>query len=136
VEVALAQRLGRAATVVEVADALGRETSWTADLLAHQAPASLEGLDVAARDRLAAVTEARLGPADQEVIREMLWRLDDLGRRVLELRMGFLGGEPQTYADTARTLGVTVNRVRRAEARALETLRSICPQQAAAYLSA
>ena len=60
VEVALAQRLGRAPTVGEVADALGREADWTAGLLAHQAPASLDGLDVADRDRLAAVGEARL----------------------------------------------------------------------------
>jgi RNA polymerase primary sigma factor/RNA polymerase nonessential primary-like sigma factor len=136
VEVALAQRLGRTPTVGEVADALGRDTSWTAGLLAHQAPTSLDGLDVAARSRLAAAAEARLARADQEVIRELLWRLDDLGRRVLELRMGFHTGEPQSYADAARTLGITVNRVRRTEARALETLRGICPQQAAAYLSA
>ena len=134
-EVALAQRLGRAPTVGEVADALGRDADWTASLLAHQPPASLDGLDVAARDRLATAVEAGLARTEQEVIRELLWRLDDLARRVLELRMGF-GGEPQSYADAARTLGITVNRVRRTEARALETLRGICPQQAAAYLSA
>ena len=135
VEVGLAQRLGRPATVVEVADALGRDAGWTAGLLAHQAPSSLDGLDVADRDRLAAVGEARLAGLEQEVIREMLWQLDDLGRRVLELRMGF-GGEPLSYAEAARTMGITVNRVRRTEARALERLRGICPQQAAAYLSA
>ena len=136
VEVALAQRLGRAPSVGEVADALGREADWTAGLLAHQAPASLDGLDLADRERLAAVGEARLVVSEQEAIREMLWRLDDLGHRVLELRMGFGIGEPLSYADAARTLGISVNRVRRTEARALETLRGICPQQAAAYLSA
>jgi RNA polymerase primary sigma factor len=135
-EVALAQRLGRAPTVAEVAAALGRDADWTAGLLAHQAPASLDGLDVADRDRLAAAVDKRLAQTEQVVIRELLWRLNDLGRRVLELRMGFCGGEPRSYADTARTLGITVNRVRRTEARALETLRGICPQQAAAYLSA
>ena len=135
VEGALAQRLGRAPTVAEVAEALGRDAGWTAGLLAHQAPASLDGLDVADRERLATVGEA---PAvlEPEAIREMLWRLDDLGRRVLELRMGFGGGEPLSYADVARTLGVSVNRVRRTEARALERLRGICPQQAAAFLRA
>jgi RNA polymerase primary sigma factor len=136
VEIALAQQLGRAPTVVEVADALGRDPGWTAGLLAHQAPASLDELDVADRDRLTTAGEARLVRAEQEVVREMLWRLDDLGRRVLELRMGFGGGGPLSYADVARTLGVSVNRVRRTEARALERLRGICPQQAAAYLSA
>ena len=136
VEVALAQRLGRAPTVDEVADALGRDADWTAGLLAHQAPASLDGLDVADRDRQTMAGEARLASRDREAIREMLWRLDDLGRRVLELRMGFGGGEPLSYADVARTLGISVNRVRRTEARAVERLRGICPQQAAAYLSA
>ena len=136
VEVELAQRLGRLPTVVEVADALGRDVDWTAGLLAHQVPASLDGLDVAERDRLTTAGELRLVRAEQEVVREMLWQLDDLGRRVLELRMGFGGGEPLSYADAARTLGITVNRVRRTEARALERLRGICPQQAAAYLSA
>ena len=136
VEVALAQRLGRAPTVDEVADALGRDADWTAGLLAHQAPASLDGLDVADRDRQTMAGEARLASRDREAIREMLWRLDDLGRRVLELRMGFGGGEPLSYADVARILGISVNRVRRTEARAVERLRGICPQQAAAYLSA
>jgi RNA polymerase primary sigma factor len=136
VEVALAQRLGRAPTVDEVADALGRDADWTAGLLAHQAPASLDGLDVADRDRLTMAGEARLASRDLEAIREMLWRLDDLGRRVLELRMGFGGGEPLSYADVARTLGISVNRVRRTEERAVERLRGICPQQAGAYLSA
>ena len=135
-EVGLAQRLGRPPTVAEVADALGRKADWTAELLAHQPPSSLEGLEVADRDRLAAVGGSGLVGAEQEVVRELLWRLDDLGRRVLELRMGFGGNEPLSYADTARTLGISVNRVRRAEARALERLRGICPQQAAAYLSA
>jgi RNA polymerase primary sigma factor len=135
VEVGLAQRLGRPPTVAEVADALGRDAGWTAQLLAHQAPSSLEGVDVADRDR-AGAGDIRLAGGDEEVIGEMLWQLDDLGRRVLELRMGFGGGEPLSYADAARTLGITVNRVRRTEARALERLRGICPQQAAAYLSA
>ena len=136
VEVALAQRLGRAPTVAEVANALGRDADWTAGLLAHQAPSSLDGLDVADRERLAVGGDPPPVASEQELVREMLWRLDDLGRRVLELRMGFGGEEPLSYADAARTLGVSVNRVRRTEARALERLRGICPQQAAAFLRA
>ena len=134
-EVELAQTLGRAPTVAEVAEALGRDTAWTAGLLAHQAPGSLDALDDSALQRLAAPAEAYADPDDQSGLRDLLWRLDEFGRRVLELRMGF-GGEPRSYAETARTLGVTVNRVRRAEARALESLRGLCPQQALAHLSA
>ena len=134
-EVELAQTLGRAPTVAEVADALGRDTSWTAGLLAHQAPGSLDQLDDSALQGLAAPAEAYTVADDQGGLRDLLWRLDEFGRRVLELRMGFVG-EPHSYAEIARTLGVTVNRVRRAEARALEALRGLCPQQARAHLSA
>lgn len=130
-EVELAQVLGRPPTVGEVAEALGRDTGWTAGLLAHQAPTSLERVE---HDRLVA-PEAHTGAADVAGVRDLLWRLDDLGRRVLELRMGFVG-DPRSYAEVARMLGVTVNRVRRTEARALETLRGLCPQQALAHLSA
>ena len=134
-EVELSQTLGRTATVSEVAEALGRNQEWTATLLAHQAPASLDGLPPADRDRLAAPAEAHATPADN-LVRDLLWRLDELARRVLELRLGFVEGVPRSYADTARALGISVNRARRIEARALETLRGICPQQASAHLSA
>ena len=53
----------------------------------------------------------------------------EVEQKVLELRLGF-GGEPLSYADVARTLGVTGNRVRRAERRALDRLRDVCPQGA------
>jgi RNA polymerase primary sigma factor len=135
-EAELTQTLGRTPTVSEVAEALGRNQEWTASLLAHQAPASLDGLPPSERDRFAAPAEGYAAPADHTTVRDLLWRLDELARRVLELRLGFVGGEPRSYADAARVLGISVNRVRRTEARALEALRAICPQQASAYLSA
>jgi RNA polymerase primary sigma factor len=135
-EAQLTQTLGRAPTVGEVAEALGRDQAWTATLLAHQAPASLDGLPPAERDRLAAPGELHAAPADHSTVPDLLWRLDELARRVLELRLGFVGSEPRSYAETARSLGISVNRVRRIEARALETLRGICPQQESAHLSA
>ena len=45
VEAELAQSLGRNPTLAEVAAALGRTQSWTADLLAHQRPSSIDELD-------------------------------------------------------------------------------------------
>ena len=65
-----------------------------------------------------------------------LGRLEDLDRQVLELRLGFADGEPRSFAHTARVLSISASRVRRLEARALETLRGVCPQQASAHLSA
>ena len=44
-EAELTQSLGRAPTLGELADALGRSVDWTAGLLAHQRPRSLELVD-------------------------------------------------------------------------------------------
>lgn len=134
VEVDLSQHFGRVATVTEVADALGRSETWTAGLLAHQAPQSLESLDPAALDRLHGRDEFDAVLSHQLQIEDLLDRLGALDRQVLELRLGLAGGEPCSYAETARRLAITVTRVRRTEARALETLRGICPQQASVHL--
>lgn len=133
-EVELSQRLGRPPTVEEMADALGRSESWTAGLLAHQRPRSLDLIDAETLDRLQAGDELDDVLADRQSTRELLLRLNDLDRRVVELRLGFTTGRPLSYVDTARTLQISATRVRRMEARALETLRGLCPQQASALL--
>jgi RNA polymerase primary sigma factor len=133
-EVALSQGLGRPPTVEEMADALGRSESWTAGLLAHQRPRSLDLIDAETLDRLQAGDELDGVLADRQSVRELLLRLNDLDRRVVELRLGFTTGKPLSYVDTARALQISVTRVRRMEARALETLRGWCPQQASALL--
>jgi RNA polymerase primary sigma factor/RNA polymerase nonessential primary-like sigma factor len=133
-EAELSQGLGRPPTVEELAHALGRSESWTAGLLAHQRPRSLELVDGPALDRLQAHDDFDEVLADPLPIRELLLRLDDLDRRVLEFRLGFADGAPRSYAETARLLQISVTRVRRTEARALETLRGLCPQQASAQL--
>ena len=133
-EVELSQGLGRSPTIEELAHALGRSESWTAGLLAHQRPRSLELVDGPAIDRLRADDDLDEVLADPLPIRELLLRLDDLDRQVLKFRLGFADGLPKSYAETARLLQISVTRVRRIEARALETLRGWCPQQASAQL--
>jgi RNA polymerase primary sigma factor/RNA polymerase nonessential primary-like sigma factor len=133
-EAELSQGLGRPPTVGELAHALGRSESWTAGLLAHQRPRSLELVDGTTLDRLQAHDQLDEVLVDPLPIRELLLRLDDLDRRVLEFRLGFADGAPRSYAETARILQISVTRVRRIEARALETLRGLCPQQASAQL--
>jgi len=133
-EAELSQGLGRPPTVGERAQALGRSESWTAGLLAHQRPRSLELVDGTTLDRLQAHDQLDEVLVDPLPIRELLLRLDDLDRRVLEFRLGFADGAPRSYAETARMLQISVTRVRRIEARALETLRGLCPQQASAQL--
>jgi RNA polymerase primary sigma factor len=133
-EAELTQRLGRAPTLQEMADALGRSEDWTAGLLAHQRPRSLELVDDSTLDRLHAREELDSVLAEPVPVRELLLRLDDLDRRVLELRLGFDDGEPRSFAHTARVLQISETRVRRIEARALDTLRGFCPWQASAQL--
>ena len=133
VEGELAQRLGRTPSVAEVAAALGKSEDWTADLLAHQRPQSLDLLDGPALDRLRADDDPD-GLGDDLPVRDLLRRLDPLARQVLELRLGFTEVEPCSFAETARRLSVSVTKVRRVQERALEQLRAICPQQASARL--
>jgi RNA polymerase primary sigma factor/RNA polymerase nonessential primary-like sigma factor len=134
IEAELTQNLGRAPTLRELADALGRSEDWTAGLLSHQRPRSLELVDGTTLERLQARDELDAVLAEPLPVRELLLRLGDLDRRVLELRLGFADGEPRSFAQTARALHISVTRVRRIEARALETLREYCPQQASAQL--
>jgi RNA polymerase primary sigma factor len=133
-EAELTQSLGRAPTLNELAVALGRSEDWTAGLLSHQRPRSLELVEGATLERLHARDELDAALAEPVEMRELLFRLDELDRRVLELRLGFADGETRTYADTARMLDISVTRARRIEARALEELRAFCPQQASAQL--
>jgi RNA polymerase primary sigma factor len=133
-EAELVQSLGREPTVGELAEVLGRSESWTAGLLAHQRPQAMELVDGEILDLVQAADELEAVLHDGRPGRELLGRLDELGRAVLELRLGFADGQPRSFASVARTLGITVSRVRRVEERALETLRGICPQQASAHL--
>ncbi len=134
VESELAQDLGRRATVAEVAAALGRSESWTADLLAHQRPRSIEQLDGPLLDDLAATDDFETMLGEQFSVRDLLTHLEDRSRQVLEWRLGFVDGQPRSFAHTARMLQLSVNRVRRIEQQALEQLRAICPQQASVLL--
>jgi RNA polymerase sigma factor (sigma-70 family) len=133
-EAELTQSLGRSPTLNELAAALGRSENWTAGLLSHQRPRSLELVEGATLERLQARDELDVALAEPLETRELLFRLDELDRRVLELRLGFADGETKTYADTARILDISVTRARRIEARALEKLRAFCPHQASAQL--
>lgn len=133
-EAELTQSLGRPPTLNELAVALGRTEDWTAGLLSHQRPRSLQLVEGATLERLHAHDELDAALAEPVELRELLFRLDELDRRVLELRLGFADGEAKTYADTARILDISVTRARRIEARALEKLRAFCPQQASAQL--
>ena len=133
-EAELAQVLGRLPTTGELAEDLGKGEEWTSRLINYQRPQSLSALDL---DLVPGSVEQSSGmtKVDREALgAELLRRLDEVDRRVLEFRLGFADGEPHSYAETARSLQMTTTQVRRRERRALEQLRGICPQSAAAHL--
>jgi RNA polymerase primary sigma factor len=61
-------------------------------------------------------------------LREALDRLEPRLRDVLERRFGLTGGTPQTLEHIGRELGITRERVRQLETRALKELRQTAPE--------
>lgn len=131
VQAELAQQLGRVPTTGEVAAALGRGERWTATLLAHQAPTSLDGLLAVDGPQVVDAGAATVEVADQVAGPDVGVLLDELPgaeRQVLRLRLGFTDAGPCSLAETARRQGTTVARVRRLEERGLDRLRVLCPR--------
>jgi RNA polymerase primary sigma factor len=57
----------------------------------------------------------------------VLRRLPDIERRVLELRMGLVDGNPHKPGEVANRLGMTIPEVKRIETRAFERIREVGP---------
>jgi RNA polymerase primary sigma factor len=64
-----------------------------------------------------------------------LQTLDARARRVLDLRFGLSGSDPQTLQQIGEGLGITRERVRQIATRALDELRAVAPDLAH-YLTA
>lgn len=132
----LSQELGRDATMDELADEIGKRADWVTRLLSSGA---VSPMDTDQLGRLELIDEA--ASADFEAVfsdaipgREVLAGLDELRRRVIELRYGFTDGREHTLREIGHQLGLPISAVRRAELRALEELRSVYPQQARVHL--
>ncbi|MDQ7029242.1 MAG: RNA polymerase sigma factor RpoD [Ardenticatenia bacterium] len=74
--------------------------------------------------------ESQAGPVDEasrkllaEQLREFLAQLSDREREVLELRFGLKDGRPRTLEEVGQEFGVTRERIRQIEAKALRKLR-------------
>jgi RNA polymerase primary sigma factor len=72
----------------------------------------------------AVLAESRCGVE----LEEALDSLDDRMRRVVELRFGLNGHFPQTLEEVGNVFGVTRERVRQLESRALRELQSVAPE--------
>ena len=141
----LSQELGRTPTVGELAVAAELPEEEVKDLLCRaRQPVSLEtkvgdGEDTELLDLLAGEgagpEEMVAGECLRGDLRELLDQLPELQERVLRLRYGMEGEEPMSLTGIARTLGLSRDKTRNLERRALEQIRSRS-RELQAYLSA
>ena len=128
----LSAEIGRDPTPEEVAAAVGLAVDQLEELrAAERIPVSLEA-------RVGSDGETELGallPEDgpspfdelevelaEKSIRRALERLDERGRKVIELRFGIGGNEPLPLREVAKRMGLSAEGVRKLERRALRTL--------------
>jgi len=130
----LHQQLGRDPSVEEIAGELAIQPEKVREILQlSQEPVSLETPvgdedDTVLGDFIPDTrTRGPLDQASQELLREqfedILASLKPNERRVLEMRFGLLDGESRTLEEVARVFGVSRERVRQIEAKALRKLR-------------
>ena len=130
----LAQMYGREPTVEEVAQAAGLSPKRIGEILKlGQKPVSLQtpvGDDETFLSELIAnggridPVEAASGALLREHIEEALSHLEERERQVLRLRFGLEDGRPHTLEEIGQRLGVTRERIRQIELKALEKLKS------------
>jgi RNA polymerase primary sigma factor len=132
------QRLNREPLLSEIAAEAGLDWRRVAELLTYeQQPISLEtpvgeeqraGSERLEDDTKSAYPEATIAEhVQREEVRRALNSLDDRLRLVLQLRFGLAGQPPQSLVEVGRELGVTRERARQLEARALAKLRDLAP---------
>jgi RNA polymerase primary sigma factor len=133
----LAQKLSREPTIAELARETQQEEDRVRELLGFvEDPVSLE-TPVGDGERLYGdliEDEHSVAPDEKTAQRlrarelaSALGQLNPRMRRVLALRFGLDGESPQTLEEVGSGLGITRERVRQLEARALRELRSVAP---------
>ncbi|MCW5951881.1 MAG: sigma-70 family RNA polymerase sigma factor [Propionibacteriaceae bacterium] len=118
----LAQDLARTPELAEISEILGRDRAWTARLLRHRVPASLE--------ELAQLPPDPLSPYDRweddlihDRLRREIARLPGDQRQVIELRFGIADGRCHSYREIAARHELSSSSIRRIEQRGLAALR-------------
>ena len=133
----LAQKLNREPTEAELADESGLEVKRVRDLLELvEAPVSLETpvgdgeslyVDLIEDVNSHTPDEMTAQRSRANELARALAHLNPRMRRVLALRFGLDGESPQTLEEVGAGLGITRERVRQLEARALRELRTVAP---------
>lgn len=60
-------------------------------------------------------------------VQDVMRRLPQVERRVLELRMGLVDGHPRSLVDTAREMGLSAHEAKQIEQRAFDRIREVVP---------
>ena len=133
----LLQRLNREPLLSEIAAETGLEAHRVAELLDYeQYPISLESSpedgqraqNELLEDTRSAHPESTMAERQQrEAVATILNSLDDRLRLVLELRFGLSGQTPRSLVEIGKELGVTGERARQLEVRALDKMRTLGP---------
>jgi RNA polymerase primary sigma factor len=134
----LAQKLNRAPTIAEMAKESGLTEARVKELLELvEDPVSLDTpvgdgdslysdlIEDESTEQPETVAAERLQAVE---LRQALEQLEPRLRDVLERRFGLTGNNPQTLEHIGRELGITRERVRQLEARALKELRQTAPE--------
>jgi len=139
VERLLRHRLGREPFLEDIAPALGLSLPQTEKLSRLRAsigaPADLDVLDLSPEDVLPGMVEPPPSvetliewQLEHERLHAFLKRLPNREETLLRIRYGFFDGEEKTLQETGEALGVTRERVRQMEERALARLRAMMEQ--------
>ena len=132
----LTQDLGREPTHAEIAAYLGLSKTRVEELIgfSHE-PASLDSpvadenasrlVDLIRDDMAPEPSRNAFAMALQETLAMVLERLTDREMRIIKLRFGLDGEGPFTLEETGRILGITRERVRQIQERALVKLRQM-----------
>jgi RNA polymerase primary sigma factor len=126
--------LGHEPSLEEIAEAVGasrervHELLMVADdVLSLSLPVGDAGdrelADMLADTGVVDPAEKVAGTAEQDEVRALLTHLSDHQATVLRLRFGLDGSDPRSLEEVGRVLGISRERVRQLEARALQRLR-------------
>jgi RNA polymerase primary sigma factor len=137
---AIQQAKGADPTLDELAQALEMSPTDVADLLrAYRSPLSLDAplteegdlarLDVLATEQLPSSEVAYVSAAMRQEVDDLLARLEPRQAAILRARFGF-DGEPQSFAEIGRALGLSRERVRQLEAQARRRLYALAKEKA------
>lgn len=135
VENRLQETFGRTPTDAEVAEELGLEPGWVRHYRqALVTPSSLEAplsgdddsnrlADVVADPGAVTPFEEARAHADNDLVHEVLGTLNEREKQILQLRFGLDGDDERTLEEIGARLGLTRERIRQIQERALQKLR-------------